>query len=74
VSGAVLDPEVRTEPATDWVILDDTGLWEPREADLAGHVRMRGRGVDRHGLISAEGIVAAPRNLVALPSVDDLYA
>jgi hypothetical protein len=72
VSSAVLDPPRTAELETDWVVLEDYARRDAREADFIGRVRMRGYGVDRHGLIPASGITAAPRNLVALPSADDL--
>lgn len=61
-------PSTKTLP--EWIILDDGPLTGSDQ--VFDGICVRGSGADRHGLIHSAGITAAPRNLVALPSVDDL--
>lgn len=53
-----------------WVVINDAPLLE--QAFRRQAVEIRGHGRDQHGVVGAGGVRGGGRNLVALPSVDDL--
>jgi len=63
----------RVDDHHEWIVLNDAPLATfNQNVALWDRVAMRGRGAERHGVLTAGSVSRAPATLVGLPSVDDL--
>lgn len=71
MSSAVLDRPAVESSEVEWVVLSEppAPAWQTH---ASRGVTIRGYGTERHGLLRPGRATAAQRNLVVLPSIDDL--